>query len=149
MKPSRLLRTVLIVLSLVPAGAGRAADAPVTIAVHARVDGETLRIRGEATVPDDAWITFAAYSVAAPRMRSTGYTRVRDGRFAAEAGITNWPPGEIAVDAHFQMLLPGHAQPDAAVTRFGRRGEHMVGENVVQGGDSYRFAVASTTTHKP
>ena len=124
------------------------ADAPVTISVRAEVEGDVLNIHGSATVPDGAWIIYAAYRVAEPQQRRDGYARTKNGRFAAEADVSGWPAGEIAVDAHFQVRLPAHKQPDAVVTRFGRDGERMRGESVVQGGDNFRAAIASTKVVK-
>lgn len=148
---TQIARMVLLglILSFAVAGQALADGVPVTISVRAELDGNSLRIRGRATVPDGAWIIYAAYSVAEPRWRVTGYTRIQDDKFAAEAHIGNWPPGEIAVDAHFQILLPEREQPPDIVARFGRNGERMRGKSVVQGGGGFRAAIASTRVIKP
>lgn len=148
----RLFRAFVLTVSLGLVGSDgslAAAEVPVAISVWAKVEGEILRIRGTATVPDGAWIAYAAYRVAEPQMRATGYARVEAGRFAAQVNVAHWPPGEIAVDAHFQMLVPGRTQPDAAAARYGPKGERMTGDDVVEGGASYRAAVASTAAVKP
>jgi hypothetical protein len=123
--------------------------APVSIAVHASVEGQTLRIRGTATVPDGAWIIYAAYRTSKPAMRDKGYAQVRDNRFTAAVDISRWPPGTITVDANFQTLLPSRQQPRVVIERFGAQGSRMTGDDVVKGGGSFRAAVASATAIKP
>lgn len=146
-----MTRTFLVVIGLGFAWTVQAqpAGAPVAISVHAELDSDMLYIRGNATVPDGAWIIYAAYRVAEPQRRATGYAQVRDQRFTARADVSGWPPGDIAVDAHFQMGLPEREQPDAVVARFGRNGERMRGDDVVQGGSGFRAAITSTTIAKP
>lgn len=150
---TRLFRAFLLALALGPGlVAGHAAAAekvPVTISVRASLQGNSLRIRGTATVPDDAWIIYAAYRHDAPRTRVTGYARVAHRRWAADVDVAGWPPGRIAVDAHFQILLPGRRQPAAVVARYGHNGERMTGPDVVVGGAGFRAAVASSAVTKP
>lgn len=147
----KLLYTFVFLTSLClagPVGSLAAADASVAISVHADVESGTLRVRGTATVPDGAWIMYAAYRAAAPQTRATGYTQVDDEEFAAQLDVSSWPTGELAVDVHFQMLLPGRRQPDPVVARFGPNGERMIGENVIEGGMDFRAAIASTRATK-
>lgn len=149
----RLLRDFLVVVVLGIAGTNQAqvaesADAPVAISVRAEFEGDMLHLGGGASVPDGAWIIYAAYRVAEPQRRVTGYTEIRDERFTAQANVSGWPLGEIAVDAHFQVRLPEREQPEAVITRFGQNGERMRGDDVVQGGGGFRAAIASTTVLK-
>lgn len=150
MNMTRILGALVLVAALCAAGTGHvlADGAAVEISVRAAVEGETLNLRGRATVPDGAWITYAAYHAEKPQTRVTGYARVADGRFSARADVSGWPPGEIAVDAHFQILLPGREQPEAVVELFGEKGERMTGADVVEGGAGYRSAVASARVTK-
>lgn len=150
---TRLFRALLLALAVgfgLVAGRAAAADkVPVTISVRASLQGDSLRIRGTATVPDGAWIIYAAYRPDAPRTRATGYARVAHRRWAADVDVAGWPPGRIAVDAHFQILLPRRKQPAAVIARYGPRGARMTGPDVVAGGAGFRAAVASTAVTKP
>jgi hypothetical protein len=143
-------RAFLVVLALGVAGGNPAlsASASVAISVHAEIIDDVLHIQGNATVPNGAWIIYAAYRVAEPQRRVTGYAEVKAEQFAAQAYVSGWPPGEIAVDAHFQMRLPEREQPAAIIALFGRNGELMRGDNVVQGGGAFRAAIASTKVTK-
>lgn len=140
-----LAALLLLAISCVPA---LSADAPVAISVHAAIKDGLLRIHGSATVPDGAWIIFAAYRVADPQRRITGYAKIKDEQFTARTDVSNWPAGAIAVDANFQMRMRKHEQPAAVIARFGRNGEYMRGEEVVQGGGAFRAAIASTRVIK-
>lgn len=142
-----LLAVSVGVVEFVPLS--QASAVPVVISLRARIEGQTLHIRGKATVPNGAWIIYAAYRPAEPEMRATGYARVRDDRFAAVVNIASWPPGQIKIDANFQMFLPRRVQPEVVIDRFGVNGKRMTGEDVVKGGDSSRAAVASATVVKP
>jgi hypothetical protein len=117
--------------------------------VRTEIEGETLHLSGRATLPDSAWIIYAAHHIEEPQTRVRGYARVANERFSARADVPDWPPGEIAVDAHFQILLPEREQPEAVVDLFGEKGERMTGGDVVEGGAGYRTAVASTRVAKP
>lgn len=142
-----ILAAFAAVLVLVPHA--RAADTvPVTISIHATLTGGTLRIHGKTNVPDGAWVIYAAYRAADSMTRVTGYARVKSGRFAAQADVSSWPLGKIAVDADFQVILPARTQPRVVIERYGPKGEHMTGADVVVGGDSYRTAVSSTSLIK-
>jgi hypothetical protein len=55
--------------------------------------------------------------------------------------------GEPSKDV--RVRLPEREQPAAVITLYGPNGERMTGEDVVEGGDSFHAAVASTTTVKP
>lgn len=140
------LGVLVLGLALAMAAVPAAADTGehVAISVHASADDGVLHIRGTATVPDGALIIYAAYRAGDPKSRARGYARVADQAFAADVDVSHWPPGMVHVDAHFQVLLPGRTQPDKIVARYGVRGERMTGKDVVQGGDSFRAAVAST-----
>jgi hypothetical protein len=148
----RLIHAAIFAASLsvsVMNGLQAASEIPVAISVRASTQGAMLQIHGNATVPDGAWIIYAAYSNSEPQTRITGYARVEKGQFAAQTNISSWPPGKIKVDAHFQVPLPERKQPDAVVVRFGRNGERMTGKSVVEGGGAFRAAIASTTVIKP
>ena len=132
-----------------PGNSTLAGEIPVTISVQAIIEKERLRISGRARVPDGAWILYAVYRPAAPQRRTTGYSQIDDGRFSAKIDISDWPPGEIAVDTHFQLLMPDRVQPDEVIERFGPNGERMTGDSVVEGGSAFRAAIASTTVVKP
>jgi hypothetical protein len=64
----QILRTFLVVVvSSIAAGHhALSAAATVTISVRAELEGDVLHIRGSATVPDGAWIIYAAYRVTEP-----------------------------------------------------------------------------------
>jgi hypothetical protein len=121
----------------------------VTISVQATLYGDMLRIRGTATVPDGALIIYAAYLAKAPRTRMVGFARVSGQRYAAEVDVSRWPAGKIAVDAHFQIRLPGRKQPADVIARYGANGERMTGPKVVHGGLGFRAAVVSTSVVRP
>lgn len=143
-----LLRLFALLLPLMAGATGPPAAAPVDLAVLATVESDVLRIHGKATVPDGSWIFYAAWQPDEPEARANGFTRVREEQFEAEIGVRGWPAGEIAVDAHFQMLLPGLRQPPDVIERYGRSGERMTGDAVIDGGGPNRAAVASTTALK-
>lgn len=126
-----------------------ASAVPVSMSVRARIDGHNLHIQGRATVPDGAWIIYAAYRTVKPDLRVRGYARVRHDLFKAVVDISKWPSGKINVDANFQLLLPAREQPKAVIERFGINGKRMTGKDVVKGGGSFRAAIASTTVVKP
>ncbi|MCT9000300.1 hypothetical protein [Chelativorans intermedius] len=132
-----------------PSNSFSAGEIPVAISVQAAIEGERLRISGRASVPDGAWIIYAVYRPATPQRRTTGYAQIDDGRFSAKIDVSDWPPGEIAVDTHFQLLMPHRVQPDGVIDRFGPNGERMIGDSVVEGGNAFRAAIASTTVAKP
>lgn len=147
-----VFRLFILTVTLAAAGAGgslKVADAPVAISVRAVVEDDTLHIRGSATVPDGAWIIYAAYRLEEPQRRVTGYAQVEDEQFAAQIAASRWPAGKISVDAHFQVMLPARKQPDSVIDRFGPNGERMTGKDVVEGGGSFRAAIASTSVVKP
>ncbi|MBI1181240.1 MAG: hypothetical protein GC201_11835 [Alphaproteobacteria bacterium] len=148
--PARICGVALAACLLLAAcSRSGAADTAVAIAVDAVLSGDTLSIDGKATVPDGAWIVYAAYRVETPQTRETGYARVADGRFSATADVSGWPAGAIQVDAHFQTMLPAKRQPPAVIERYGESGERMTGPSVVEGGESFRAAIASATVQKP
>lgn len=138
---------VAVALAVLGCSSG-GSSVPVTIAVHADMAGDILRIHGNATVPDGAWIIYAAYRPTGPDRRAKGYVRVKDGRFAAEVNTAGWPRGPIRIDADFQIFLPERTQPAAVVARYGQNGERMSGADVVQGGGAFRAAVSSATIIK-
>jgi hypothetical protein len=145
------IATVLAVFAgLAPAATGAAAadTVPVQFTIHAALTDGKVRLTGTATVPDGAWIIYVVYRADAPLTRSRNFARVEDGRYAAAVDVSAWPPGKIAIDAHFQILLPGRKQPDAVVARYGPNGERMVGPTVVKGGEGFRAAVVSTSVIK-
>jgi hypothetical protein len=136
---------VLLAAPPVRAADGVGGPAPVTLSLRASEEAGVLTIQGEATVPDGAWIIYAAYRMDDPRTRATGYAQVEGQRFAAREDIAGWPAGPVRVDAHFQMMLPDRRQPPGVVAVYGPHGERMEGRQVVEGGESFRAAVASTT----
>jgi hypothetical protein len=125
-----------------------ASPPPVSITVHAELGGSKLHIRGHASVPDGAWIIYAAYRRAQPRLRVAGYARVRRHSFGADVDVADWPAGKISVDANFQMRLPARRQPEAVVALYGAHGQRLTGPDVVRGGGSFRAAVASAEVTK-
>ncbi|MFC3230564.1 hypothetical protein ACFOGJ_25170 [Marinibaculum pumilum] len=132
-------------LLLVGTGIAPAADSRVDIAVEAMADGNGLAVSGSATVPDGAWIVFAARRLAPPLRRVRGAARASGGHYAGSLDISGWPAGTVAVDAHFQVLLPGDLrQPPEVIARYGANGERMTGPSVVEGGGGFRAAIAST-----
>ncbi len=78
-----------------------------------------------------------------------GYARVAGHGYAAALDIAGWPPGDIVVDAHFQMMLPDRSQPAALQALYGASGERMTGPGVVEGGGGFRAAIASTVAGRP
>lgn len=124
-------------------------DVPLTLTVSADLHGNRLTVSGRATVPDGAFVIYGIYRTSPPERRVVGYARVGNERYAADADVSAWPSGEIAVDVHFQTLMPGETQPDAVLERFGEKGQRMTGHQVVQGGEGYRAAVVSTAVVKP
>tara|TARA_B100000609_G_C16988966_1_gene317710 strand:+ start:161 stop:529 length:369 start_codon:yes stop_codon:yes gene_type:complete len=120
----------------------------VAISVPAEIEGGVLYMRGRATVPNGAWVIYAAYRAAETERRVMGYVRAKDQRFTAPVGISRWPPGEIRVDAHFQVSLLSREQPDTVIARFGRDGERMSGKDIVEGGGDFQAAVASAKAVK-
>lgn len=144
---STLPRLALPLLLAITAGAPdlRAAEVPVSLTLDTAIEGDALQISGDATVPDGALMVYAAYSREDRQHRATGYAEVRDARYSARVDVAGWPAGGIAVDAHFQIMLPGREQPDAVVARYGPSGENMTGEQVVRGGGGFRAAVVSAS----
>lgn len=132
-----------------PAAANADDRTNVEFTVNADIRDGFLIIHGTATVPDGAWIIYAAYRDRPPEKRARDYVRVQDHRFATEVNVGGWPAGEIKVDAHFQTLMPDKTQPAAVTELFGEKGERMTGHQVVREGLGYRAAVASTSVVKP
>lgn len=148
---SRLVAALVVALSLVGAPttcATAAPGVPVNLSLKARIDGGWLHIDGKATVPDGAWVTYAAYRPEQPRKRVTGYTKVKHHRFAAKVGLSGWPAGKIVVDADFQVNLRGRRQPINVIAMYGPEGQHMTGSDVVKGGGHSKAAVASVSVEK-
>lgn len=122
---------------------------PVSISVNAHIDDAgKLQIDGEASVPDGALVAWAAYRVKQSLTRMKGYATVEDHKFHAMVDIRRWAKGKIAVDANFQIMMPGHKQPDHIVELYGKQGEFMTGPHVVHGGGLFRAAVATTSVVK-
>ena len=122
---------------------------PVTLTGQSFIDGNKLNISGETSAPDGAWLIFATYSVAKPRVRTTAYMLVKNGRFSKQVSIYGWPAGEIETDIHFQTMLPEREQPAIVLQKYGAKGERMTGKVVVQEGESYRAAVIELRVTKP
>lgn len=122
---------------------------PVTLSGHSFIDGNELYISGETSAPDGAWLIFATYSVAEPRVRKTAYMLVKNGHFSEQVNIYGWPSGEIETDIHFQTMLPEREQPAIVLQKYGAKGERMTGKVVVQEGESYRAAVIELRATKP
>jgi hypothetical protein len=145
----RLVPFVPIFLMMcLPVAHAASGEVPVRMTLRAALETGKVRLSGTASVPDGAWIIYVVYRKAAPGTRANGFARVRGGRYAAVVDVRGWPPGRIAVDAHFQILLPGRRQPAAVIERFGRMGERMTGPTVVKGGAGFRAAVVSASVTK-
>lgn len=147
-----MVRQLILAIGMVAAAAGtgvcNAAAEPVAISLTAAAHGDVLDISGTVTVPDGAWIIYAAYRSGDLDSSVRGYVQVQNGHFEAQVDISRWPPGAISVDANFQVMLPDREQPAVVIDRFGPSGERMSGDSVVEGGLSFRAAVASATAVK-
>jgi hypothetical protein len=144
-----ILLTCLLAAAAAMEGHAGGPSAQVQLSVSGALEGPMLHVRGSATVPDGTWISYAVYRPGDVAQRATGVARVENQRFDARVDVARWPAGKIVVDAHFQILVPGRTQPEAVIARYGPRGEHMTGPDVVQGGASYRAAVAAAMLFKP
>mgnify|MGYP001467097486 CR=1 FL=1 len=146
---SRLAAAAALLL-LSGAALAEGGDRRVEISVTAVPEAKALVVGGRATVPDGAWIVFAARRLAPPLRRIRGAARAAGGRYAGSLDISGWPAGTVAVDAHFQVLLPGDLrQPPDVIARYGANGERMTGPSVVEGGGGFRAAIASTSAELP
>lgn len=113
-----------------PAPVSPPADRSVFLTMSAYLDGQTLSIQGETDLPDGALI---AYEYTHERLLletetywGDGSATVQGGRYAVQADLSGWPPGEVEVWASFWTI----GQPAEIVATFGELGEKLVGENV-------------------
>ena len=147
---SLVAATLFVALSVAaPAAHAEVPEVPVTLSGNSSIAGDALTITGHTSIPDGAWLIFAAYSVEHPLVRTRDYMLVKDGQFSAQVDISGWPSGEIETDIHFQTMLPDHEQPAIVMQKYGAKGERMSGDTVVQEGESYRAAVIEVRSVKP
>ena len=78
-----------------------------------------------------------------------GTVTVADGRFAAEADISNFEPGEIEVWVAFQMSFLNRdlQQPAPIIRQFGEHGELLEGPNVTDRGDDGKRVEVAEIVH--
>lgn len=112
-------------------------DAATRVEVDAQAnwDERMLRVQGQATVPDGAVISWQVTHALHPSFCEDGVAEVADGRFAFTLDTSQWPRGGVELWVAFQTVpATGDRQPDAVFARYGRTGEHMTGDQVVDVG---------------
>lgn len=107
----------------------------VDVDAQADWDQRVLRVEGRATVPNGAVISWQVAHALHPSFYEDGVAEVADGRFAFTLDTSQWPRGGVELWVAFQTVpATGDRQPDAVVSRYGRAGEHMTGDQVVDVG---------------
>lgn len=114
----------------------------VSLTLEPEINGDTLIVKGTTDLPDGALITYEVTSnkprqtlEETSRFRYEGSARVKDGRYAAEVDLSDWPQGSIRIWAAFQAMRRNTVeQPEAILERFGEMGEKLRGPNVTRSG---------------
>lgn len=116
-------------------GMGEAEATRVEVEAEPRWEQQTLRVDGRATVPDGAMMSWQVTHALHPSFCEDGVAEVTDGRFTFTVDTGEWPHGDVEVWVAFQTVpMTGASQPDAVIARYGRKGEHITGDQVVDAG---------------
>ncbi len=104
----------------------------VSLSVKPRVEGGTLVIEGETSLPAGARLRYVATSRVATWQSLSGWVACSQNRFRTGESISNWPAGDAAVTVTFD---PGSAgQPSELRDRCGKNGRLLTGPGVVKRG---------------
>lgn len=107
----------------------------VDLDAEARWEQRTLSVEGRATVPDGAVVSWQATHALHPSFCEDGVAEVAGGRFAVTLDTSEWPRGGVELWLAFQTVpATGASQPDTVIARYGQKGEHMTGDQVVEVG---------------
>ena len=103
-----------------------------SLSVKPRVDGGTLVIEGETSLPAGARLRYVATSRVATWRSLSGWVTCSQNRFRTGEDISTWPAGNAAVTVTFD---PGSAgQPSDLRDRCGKNGKLLTGPGVVKRG---------------
>lgn len=107
----------------------------VDLDAEARWEQRALSVEGRATVPDGGVVSWQVTHALHPSFCEDGVAEVADGRFAVTLDASEWPRGGVELWLAFQTVpATGASQPDAVIARYGQKGEHMTGDQVVDVG---------------
>lgn len=122
-----------------------------TFRLSASVDGDSVTGAGQTSLPDGSHIQmWATYWGDAPgiHISDSDDAVVQNGAFHATFDLSGWPPGEVAVNALFEL---DSSQPSEAVRRYGEDGSRLAGPRVAFDDDTQTWAVQDwqTVWHGP
>lgn len=107
----------------------------VELDADAHWDDGTLVVVGGATVPDGALVSWEVTHQLHRSFKEHGTAEVEAGAFRFTLDAGTWPAGSVQLWLGFQTVLSSTVQqPQHVTARYGHRGEHLTGEQVVEAG---------------
>jgi|SRR6056297_2704123 len=110
----------------------------VELTYKAEIQGDILKVSGNCDLPEGSLLTLSALSISSPLSSSPGMEtesliKVGNGYFEKELDLSSFPDGEIDVSIYFYPTRK--EQPEKVVEEFGKKGEKLEGENLIDTGD--------------